>query len=47
LTVNGVGRGIVFESLLKNAFDSAHVHQFKTQCPLTGKVHAFGPVAFG
>ena len=47
LTVNGFWRGIVFESLLKNAFDSTNVDQFETQCALTGMVQAFGPIAFG
>src|SRR2546426_2496734 len=45
-TVNGVGRWILFQSLLKNAFDSAHVQQFETQCPFTGLVEPFGAVAF-
>ena len=36
LTVNGFWRGISFESLLKNAFDSTNVDQFETQCALTG-----------
>src|SRR6478672_8846954 len=47
LTVNGFWRGISFECLLKNAFDSAHIHEFEAQCPFTGMVDALGPVAFG
>ena len=47
LTVNGFWRGISFESLLKNAFDSTNVDQFEAQRPFTGMVDALGPVAFG
>src|SRR6267142_2309624 len=47
LTVNGFWRGISFECLLKNAFDSAHIQEFEAQCPFTGMVDALGPVAFG
>ena len=47
LTVNGFWRGIAFESLLKNAFDSTNVDQFEAQGALTGMVQALGSVAFG
>ena len=47
LTVNGFRRGISFECLLKNAFDSAHVHQFEAQRSFTGMIDALGSVAFG
>jgi hypothetical protein len=47
LTVNGFRRGISFECLLKNAFDSAYIEKFEAQGPFTGMVDALGPVAFG
>ena len=46
LTADGIGRRIVFESLLKNAFDSTHVQQFETQCTGAGMIDALGIVAF-
>ena len=42
-----LGGGIVFEALLKNAFDAINVEHFKAQRATAGRIQAVGAVAAG
>ena len=47
LTGDGLGGGIVFESLLKDALDAVNIEEFETQRALTGRIGALGAIALG
>src|SRR5262245_51461767 len=47
MTGNGLGGGIVFETLLKDSLHAVNVEEFKTQRALAGGIEALGAVAAG
>jgi hypothetical protein len=47
MTGDGLGCGIVFETLLKDPFNAINIENFETECSLTSGVKPVGAVAFG